>query len=387
VGSPDYNDQSDRHQRLLQEFTKLKAQHSALTSTMTHERRSHIDLLAAMKKKEHDGQRMSLEVDNLKFHNQRLLKRLEQLQKDINDASSATRNSWLLGSVSVSGAYKAEMARMKEALAISTQELASMINQNEMLHKELADLRLMNGRAEYLALQEQLVAKDAELETIKQEFTKSAFMSNERIKRLEEQYSLLSSENDLLKDHASQRSQDANTAHTVLSDSSVAPVSPIHIDHVSVIISNVPLNVWKQLVEFIGGLGRSLLLSTNANIRRIADTLHHLGNELSSLQKHLTTDGAIKVCFTEKIADSGVQLSNHLAEFILLVYAEISTEATIPNINDTFLQTKYDLQLLSTLLAALNNGNSSVYYDLEQLLSRVHQELLCNSNYCIYVVF
>jgi hypothetical protein len=198
VGSPDYNDQSDRHQRLLQEFTKLKAQHSALTSTMTHERRSHIDLLAAMKKKEHDGQRMSLEVDNLKFHNQRLLKRLEQLQKDINDASSATRNSWLLGSVSVSGAYKAEMARMKEALAISTQELASMINQNEMLHKELADLRLMNGRAEYLALQEQLVAKDAELETIKQEFTKSAFMSNERIKRLEEQYSLLSSETSLM---------------------------------------------------------------------------------------------------------------------------------------------------------------------------------------------
>jgi hypothetical protein len=198
VGSPDYNDQSDRHQRLLQEFTKLKAQHSALTSTMTHERRSHIDLLAAMKKKEHDGQRMSLEVDNLKFHNQRLLKRLEQLQKDINDTSSATRNSWLLGSVSVSGAYKAEMARMKEALAISTQELASMINQNEMLHKELADLRLMNGRAEYLALQEQLVAKDAELETIKQEFTKSAFMSNERIKRLEEQYSLLSSETSLM---------------------------------------------------------------------------------------------------------------------------------------------------------------------------------------------
>ncbi|KAF9163716.1 hypothetical protein DFQ26_002237 [Actinomortierella ambigua] len=132
----DAEELAEKYQKLFQDYTRIKAQHAVLKK-------------AVLKSLQ--------QLDLLSFHNQRLTKRIENLQELGSPKSSG---SWMLGG----GSVKKELEKAQEALEVATLDLQNKIEENEKLHQQLYEINALYPRHVT-----ELQSKIQELEKLNQE--------------------------------------------------------------------------------------------------------------------------------------------------------------------------------------------------------------------------
>ncbi|KAF9389857.1 hypothetical protein BGX21_011602 [Mortierella sp. AD011] len=114
----DHEELAEKYHKLFQDYTRIKAQHAVLKK-------------AVLKSLQ--------DLDLLTFHNQRLTKRIENLQ---NQASSKSGGSWLVGG----GTVKKELEKSQSSLEAATIDLQTKIEENEKLHQQLYEINALYPR-------------------------------------------------------------------------------------------------------------------------------------------------------------------------------------------------------------------------------------------------
>ncbi|KAI8141645.1 hypothetical protein BJV82DRAFT_618558 [Fennellomyces sp. T-0311] len=123
---------AQKHQKLLQEYSRLKAQHTVLKKGLIKEQSTTASLQGNVKEKEKELRKLQEQLDLLAFHNERLTKRIEAVQ----DGEQKGSHFSLLG-----GAVKKELERSTQALDAANADLAKKIEENEQLHDEISHIR------------------------------------------------------------------------------------------------------------------------------------------------------------------------------------------------------------------------------------------------------
>ncbi|KAI7856274.1 hypothetical protein BDC45DRAFT_533705 [Circinella umbellata] len=123
---------AQKHQRLLQEYSRLKAQHTVLKKGLIKEQSTTTSLQGNVKEKEKELRKLQEQLDLLAFHNERLTKRIEAVR----DGEQKGSHFSLLG-----GAVKKELEKSTQALDAANTDLAKKIDENERLHEELSENR------------------------------------------------------------------------------------------------------------------------------------------------------------------------------------------------------------------------------------------------------
>ncbi|KAI9484976.1 hypothetical protein BDB00DRAFT_852439 [Zychaea mexicana] len=123
---------AQKHQKLLQEYSRLKAQHTVLKKGLIKEQSTTASLQGNVKEKEKELRKLQEQLDLLAFHNERLTKRIESVQEGDQKGSHFS----LLG-----GAVKKELEKSTQALDAANIDLAKKIEENERLHEELSENR------------------------------------------------------------------------------------------------------------------------------------------------------------------------------------------------------------------------------------------------------
>ncbi|KXN69410.1 hypothetical protein CONCODRAFT_95680 [Conidiobolus coronatus NRRL 28638] len=124
---------SQKYQKLLQEYNRIRAQHSVLRKAIVNEQSNNVDLTNELKNKENDLRKYSLEIDNLIFHNRGLNKKIEALQEE---GPKKKSSSWL-----PNNQLKKEMQEVKIALDAAVLDLENKIHENESLYLELDEIK------------------------------------------------------------------------------------------------------------------------------------------------------------------------------------------------------------------------------------------------------
>ncbi|KAG2220457.1 hypothetical protein INT45_004199 [Circinella minor] len=123
---------AQKHQKLLQEYSRLKAQHTVLKKGLIKEQSTTTSLQGNVKEKEKELRKLQEQLDLLAFHNERLTKRIEAVR----DGEQKGSHFSLLG-----GAVKKELEKSTQALDAANTDLAKKIDENERLHEELSENR------------------------------------------------------------------------------------------------------------------------------------------------------------------------------------------------------------------------------------------------------
>ncbi|KAL1918411.1 uncharacterized protein VTP21DRAFT_3071 [Calcarisporiella thermophila] len=110
----------------------MKAQQSVLKQAVIKEQNHSVSLQHEIKGKEQELRRLLEQIDLLTLHNQRLTKRIENLQVDATPKSS--------GFSFGASAIKKELERSKAALEAATLDLRKKIEENEKLHREVYEV-------------------------------------------------------------------------------------------------------------------------------------------------------------------------------------------------------------------------------------------------------
>ncbi|RHZ51962.1 hypothetical protein Glove_467g10 [Diversispora epigaea] len=186
VGTTSAEELAEKYQKLFQEFSRIKAQHSVLKKAVIKEQATNAALQDECKTKERELRSSIQQLDLLTFHNQRLTKRIECLQ----DSGTARLNpSWLVGV----GSSKKALEKSKVTLEVTSIELTRKIEENEKLHKELYEV---NGV--YAQHETDLKAKILDLEKktgeLQEELTRSHLASEEALNTIRQEKNELDNE-------------------------------------------------------------------------------------------------------------------------------------------------------------------------------------------------
>ncbi|KAI9297697.1 hypothetical protein K502DRAFT_287576, partial [Neoconidiobolus thromboides FSU 785] len=123
---------SEKYQRLLQEFSKIKAQHSILRKAVINEQSNNTKLVEQLKQKENELRKYNQDLEVLNFHNKGLSKKVETLQGSNN---KPFKTGWL----STNGRKRLEELNVQ--LEAATLDLENKIYENEKLHGLIDDLK------------------------------------------------------------------------------------------------------------------------------------------------------------------------------------------------------------------------------------------------------
>ncbi|KAK3818966.1 MAG: hypothetical protein J3Q66DRAFT_180570 [Benniella sp.] len=134
----DSEELAEKYHKLFQDYTRIKAQHAVLKKAVLKEQTENAAIQAALKEKEQEVRKSLQDLDLLSFHNQRLTKRIENLQSQ----AAATGGSWLLGGASV----KKELEKSQTVLEAATIDLQAKIEENEKLHQQLYEINALYPR-------------------------------------------------------------------------------------------------------------------------------------------------------------------------------------------------------------------------------------------------
>ncbi|KAG0221501.1 hypothetical protein BGX31_009792 [Mortierella sp. GBA43] len=135
----DSEELAEKYHKLFQDYTRIKAQHAVLKKAVLKEQTENATIQAALKEKEQEVRKSLQELDLLSFHNQRLTKRIENLQ---NQAAAKPGGSWLMGGTSV----KKELEKSQSTLEAATIDLQAKIEENEKLHQQLYEINALYPR-------------------------------------------------------------------------------------------------------------------------------------------------------------------------------------------------------------------------------------------------
>ncbi|CAG8547090.1 4721_t:CDS:10 [Ambispora leptoticha] len=171
VGTTSVEELSEKYQKLVQEYSKIKAQQTVLKKAVIKEQAASASLHEEVKAKEQELRTSLQQLDLLTFHNQRLTKRIESLQEAGNTRLAP---GWLLGSA------KKELERSKSTLEATTIELERKIAENERLHEELSEVKGLYTQHKQV-LQTKLSDLEKRNEELKVELTRSQHAGEEAV--------------------------------------------------------------------------------------------------------------------------------------------------------------------------------------------------------------
>ncbi|OAQ25984.1 hypothetical protein K457DRAFT_738355 [Linnemannia elongata AG-77] len=135
----DSEELAEKYHKLFQDYTRIKAQHAVLKKAVLKEQTENTAMQAAMKEKEQEVRKSLQDLDLLSFHNQRLTKRIENLQ---NQGATKSGGSWLMGG----GSVKKELEKSQTTLEAATIDLQAKIEENEKLHQQLYEINALYPR-------------------------------------------------------------------------------------------------------------------------------------------------------------------------------------------------------------------------------------------------
>ncbi|KAG0232392.1 hypothetical protein BGW41_001889 [Actinomortierella wolfii] len=135
----DTEELAEKYQKLFQDYSRIKAQHAVLKKAVLQEQTNNATLQAALKEKEQEVRKSLQQLDLLSFHNQRLTKRIENLQEIGSPKSSG---SWVLGG----GSAKKALEKTQEAYEVAMLDLQNKIEENEKLHQQLYEINALYPR-------------------------------------------------------------------------------------------------------------------------------------------------------------------------------------------------------------------------------------------------
>ncbi|KAG0347666.1 hypothetical protein BG004_007235 [Podila humilis] len=137
----DSEELNEKYHKLFQDYTRIKAQHAVLKKAVLKEQTENATMQVAMKEKEQEVRKSLQDLDLLSFHNQRLTKRIENLQTLATAKSGG--GSWLgMGG----GSVKKELEKSQTTLEAATIDLQAKIEENEKLHQQLYEINALYPR-------------------------------------------------------------------------------------------------------------------------------------------------------------------------------------------------------------------------------------------------
>ncbi|KAJ9050245.1 hypothetical protein DSO57_1016222 [Entomophthora muscae] len=141
---------AEKYQKLLQEYSRTKAQHAVLKKAVFEEKNKKESCLKELNDREQRLRKLEQEIDVLSFHNRGLTKKVEVLQ---NESSKFSNLGW--------GGSKSKKApdNFQTHLEAAIMDLENKIIENETLHRELED-----ARSERSASMEEILRRNQELE-------------------------------------------------------------------------------------------------------------------------------------------------------------------------------------------------------------------------------
>ncbi|KAF9395075.1 hypothetical protein CPC16_009335 [Podila verticillata] len=169
----DSEELAEKYHKLFQDYTRIKAQHAVLKKAVLKEQTENATIQAAMKEKEQEVRKSLQDLDLLSFHNQRLTKRIENLQTL---ATAKPGGSWLgMGG----GSVKKELEKSQTTLEAATIDLQAKIEENEKLHQQLYEINALyprhvtelQGKIQTLEKQNQELQVDVERASVANEDT------------------------------------------------------------------------------------------------------------------------------------------------------------------------------------------------------------------------
>ncbi|KAI1317586.1 hypothetical protein EDD11_008156 [Mortierella claussenii] len=132
----DSEELAEKYHKLFQDYTRIKAQHAVLKKAVVKEQTENAAIQAALKEKEQEVRKSLQDLDLLSYHNQRLTKRIENLQ------TQKSGGSWLMGGANV----KKELEKSQMTLEAATIDLQGKIEENEKLHQQLYEINALYPR-------------------------------------------------------------------------------------------------------------------------------------------------------------------------------------------------------------------------------------------------
>ncbi|KAK9719840.1 hypothetical protein K7432_004548 [Basidiobolus ranarum] len=169
---------SERYQKLFHEYSRIKAQHSVLKKAILKEQNQNVALAVDNKSKEQELRKILQQLDTLNFHNQRLTKRIEDLQKN---GSPKLSGQWLLRA-----SAKKELEKQRITLEATTLDLQSKIEENENLHKEIYEIHSLYTE-QLNVYQKKVDELEKERNSLNEEINQSQMMNENSILALKSQ--------------------------------------------------------------------------------------------------------------------------------------------------------------------------------------------------------
>ena len=148
----------------------LKRANKVLKQAVREEQQRSAELAAQVQGLQVAEEGREEEVKQLEFHNNRLKKRVDALQQDLEQQASAGGSSWGLGGALTgwgSTLSKADAEKLQEDMAMMQEQLELKIRENETLHIEMFDLRAEHKTA-VEALEQQVAELRGKLEAAEQ---------------------------------------------------------------------------------------------------------------------------------------------------------------------------------------------------------------------------
>ncbi|KAI9142641.1 hypothetical protein BKA69DRAFT_1037653 [Paraphysoderma sedebokerense] len=164
----------EKYQRLIQEYSKIKAQNSLLKKAVIDEKSQTEDLEAELKAKEQEIKKSVQQLELLSFHNQNLSKRIENLQQQLKTQQKSS--SWFGGGSST----KKELEITRKTMDAVRTELNLKIEENESLHRQLHD-NIQEQEDVIISLKTQLAETEKKLAELQEEIAKSALAYEESV--------------------------------------------------------------------------------------------------------------------------------------------------------------------------------------------------------------
>ncbi|KAI8603980.1 hypothetical protein EDD21DRAFT_2509 [Dissophora ornata] len=188
----DSDDLGERYHKLSQDYTRIKAQHTVLKRAVLKEQADNAAIQAALKEKEQEVRKSLQDLDLLSFHNQRLTKRIENLQAQ---ASTKAGGSWLMGG----GSVKKELEKSQTTLEAATIDLQAKIEENEKLHQQLYEINALYPR-HVTELQGKIQALEKQNQELQLDVERAGVANEDTIKLIRKEKDAVEKELGLIRD-------------------------------------------------------------------------------------------------------------------------------------------------------------------------------------------
>ncbi|KAF9576084.1 hypothetical protein EC968_000151 [Mortierella alpina] len=208
----DSEELAEKYRKLLQDYSRMKAQHTILKNAVVKEQTENAAMQAAMKEKEQEVRKSLQDLDLLSFHNQRLTKRIENLQSS---AAAKPGGSWLMGG----GSVKKDLEKSQAELEAATIDLQAKIEENEKLHQQLYEINALYPR-HVTELQGKIQLLEKQNQELQEDVQRAGVANEDTITLIRKEKEAVEKELGLIRDALAGELKDEQRAHQNLREKS-----------------------------------------------------------------------------------------------------------------------------------------------------------------------